>query len=57
MSQQNNNVKDTRFKNNNLRYESVRGKHDKSDIYVVYKKNRAYPAYLIVFWFVVYLYN
>jgi hypothetical protein len=44
-------VKDTELKDKakGLRYESMLGKHPISDIYVVYKDKRAYPAYLIKF--------
>jgi hypothetical protein len=31
------------------RYDSVRGKADSSDIYVVYEHDKAYPAYLITY--------
>jgi hypothetical protein len=34
---------------NGLKYESMLGKHDICDIYVVYKDKRAYPNYLIHF--------
>lgn len=42
-------VKDTNVKDavKGLKYESMKGKHSVSDIYVVYKNKRAYPAYLI----------
>jgi hypothetical protein len=47
MSGSNSHVKDTGLKKNGLKYESMRGKHDICDIYVVYKDKRAYPNYLI----------
>jgi len=49
MGGQNGDVKDTNKKHNGLHYESMLGKHNICDIYVVYRKNRAYPAYLIIF--------
>ena len=49
MSHANRNVKDTDFKANGMRYESMKGKHHMSDIYVVYKTRRAYPLYVIHF--------
>lgn len=51
MTSANSQVKDTIIKDNNtgIRYESMKGKHDICDIYVVYKDKRAYPAYLIKF--------
>ena len=49
MSQSNRTVKDTDFKSNGIRFESMKGRHPTSDIYVVYKIRRAYPLYLINF--------
>ena len=49
MSQQNRNIHDTEFKANNMRYESTKGVHSLSDVYVVYKNRRAYPLYFIRF--------
>lgn len=50
MTIKNKDVKDTTVKNSKgLRYESMKGKHDISDIYTVYKNKRAYPSYLIKF--------
>lgn len=51
MTSANSQVKDTIIKDNatGVRYESMKGKHDICDIYVVYKDKRAYPAYLIKF--------
>lgn len=51
MSGSNSHIKDTNIKDNTtgVRYESMKGKHDICDIYVVYKDKRAYPAYLIRF--------
>ncbi len=45
----NSQVKDTGVKDKirRLKYESMKGEHAYSDIYVVYKNKRAYPAYLI----------
>ncbi len=45
----NSHVKDTSVKDpiRKLKFESMKGKHSISDIYVVYKNKRAYPAYLI----------
>jgi hypothetical protein len=49
MSGVNAQVKDTSMKDKirGLKYESMKGKHEVSDIYVVYKNKRAYPAYLM----------
>jgi hypothetical protein len=47
MTRSNAAVRDTGMKGNGLRYESVCGKHEICDIYVVYKDKRAYPHYLI----------
>ena len=49
MNGSNTQVKDTgvKDKTKSLKYESMKGKHSISDIYVVYKNKRAYPAYLI----------
>ena len=48
MSPENRDVRGTNFKPmGGIRYESMLGKHDISDIYVVYKNRRAYPLYLI----------
>jgi len=50
MSRTNAHVRDTEVKGmNGLKYESMLGKHDICDIYVVYKDKRAYPNYLIHF--------
>ena len=49
MSHVNSKVKDTDFKSNGIRYESMKGVHPTSDIYVVYKIRRAYPLYVINF--------
>jgi hypothetical protein len=51
MRQENREVRDTNFKENGsgIRYESMKGIHSVSDVYVVYKNRRAYPLYLIRF--------
>lgn len=49
MNHSNKDVRDTNLKPNGIRFESMRGKHDICDIYVVYKNRRAYPLYLIKF--------